>query len=72
MVDRSIEQPLPKAFKRQAEQKSSAPRTISKETADKLFVGMMGDQARFGVGRTLLGPRMAGMLTNLRDALRRR
>jgi hypothetical protein len=35
------------------------PRKVSDETAGKLFVGMMQNQARFGIVRSLLGPRMA-------------
>jgi hypothetical protein len=71
MADRSIE-PVPRAFNRQASQKSEAPQTISKETADRLFMGMMHDQGRFGIGRSRLNSRMAVTLSALRNVLRRR
>ena len=71
MPDRSIE-PVPSAFKRQAGQTSDVPRKRSKETADKLFMVMMRDQGRFGIGRARLSSHMVGMLANYRNAMRRR
>ncbi len=41
-------EPATGAFKREFLRPVEAPRTISRETANKLFIGMMRDQARFG------------------------
>jgi hypothetical protein len=71
MADRST-LPVISEIKGQVRRQSDVPRAISKETADRLFIVMMRDQARFGVGRGLLGSRMSVMLTNLRDALRKK
>ena len=71
MADHSNE-PMTGAFSHESGRPVDAPQTISKRTADKLFVGMMRDQARFGVGRSLLDSRMSLMLSDLRDALRYR
>jgi len=61
------------AFKRESAQLDGVPRMISKETADRLFVGMMRDQARFGIGRSLLvSSSAAAIWADLRGALRGR
>src|SRR5258708_19693309 len=50
-------------------QRNDATGTISRETADRLFIGMMRDQDRFGVRRSLVGSRMAAVLSDFREAL---
>ncbi len=55
--------------KRRLASHTDGQRKISQVTADKIFVGMMRDQARFGVGRRLLDSRMAVILSDLRGVL---
>ncbi len=56
-------------FKGEYLRRVDGPLTISSETADRLFIGMMQDQARFGIRRSLSGSRMAVVLSDLREAL---
>jgi hypothetical protein len=61
--------PVTGPSKGKSSRRIDGPATISSETADRLFIGMMQDQARFGIRRSLSGSRVAVILSDFREAL---